>query len=155
MSKSQPKSSSNKLALLLVLALLLSMVSIIASLFTLNKIKNNAQEDQAGFVQENYYAALEPAFVVNFEQEGLHYMQVSVAIMAHDENKLNLLSRHFPILRDKLVMLFAAQDFKQLQTIKGKEKLRTQATKYAQQVAIDTVGEPIIEQILFTNLVLQ
>jgi len=149
------KSKSNKSIIILSLALVLSMISIATSLITLNQLKNNIPEKQKDLVQESYYATLDPAFVVNFEQDNKHYMQVSVAIMAHNENKLNELSRHFPALRDKLIMLFAAQDFANLQTKEGKENLRKQATKYARQIAINTVGEPVVDQVLFTNLVLQ
>jgi len=150
MAKIKPQKPSSTL---LGIALFLSVLSTGTSLITLNKVQGNPAS--AITETESYYATLEPAFVVNFAKDSKHYMQITVAVMAHDEDKLKQFSRHFPALRDKLVMLFAGYDFEVLQTKEGKEELRQKATKYAQELAISTMGNKVIEQVLFTNMVLQ
>lgn len=106
--------------------------------------------------QEAVYEVLTPAFVVNFKYEGkARYMQVSVALMARDTAALEALKVHMPVLRNKLVMLFSTQDFAALMTPAGKEILRQQATIAVQELAMKEVGKVVVEQALFTNIVLQ
>ncbi|MCY1458553.1 Flagellar basal body-associated protein FliL [compost metagenome] len=60
-----------------------------------------------------------------------------------------------PVLRNKLVMLFSGQNFDTLVTPVGKEMLRQQATATVQELAKQETGELAVEQVLFTNFVLQ
>lgn len=82
-------------------------------------------------------------------------MQVSVALMARDQAKLDALKVHLPLLRNQLNMLFASQNFDSLMTPVGKEMLRQQATTTVQELAKKEVGDGVVEQVLFTNFVLQ
>ncbi|ARU89164.1 flagellar basal body-associated protein FliL [Pseudomonas sp. M30-35] len=114
------------------------------------------QEDAAPVKQAAIYEELTPAFVVNFTQGGrARYMQVSVALMTRDQAALDALKVHMPVLRNRLVMLFSGQDFTSLVTPVGKEMLRQQATASVQELAQKEVGKTVVEQVLFTNLVLQ
>ena len=54
-----------------------------------------------------------------------------------------------------LVMLFSGQDFDTLATPVGQEMLRQKATASVQEVAQKEVGKVVVEQLLFTNFVLQ
>jgi flagellar FliL protein len=102
------------------------------------------------------YEELMPAFVVNFTYKGRpRYMQVSVALMTRDQAALDALKVHMPVLRNRLVMLFSNQDFEALITPVGKEMLRQQATASVQELAQKETGKLAVEQVLFTNLVLQ
>ena len=106
--------------------------------------------------QPAIYEELSPAFVVNFTQQGrARYMQVSVALMARDQVALDALKVHMPVLRNRLVMLFSGQDFASLITPVGKEMLRQQATASVQELAQKEIGKLAVEQVLFTNFVLQ
>ena len=106
--------------------------------------------------QAAIYEVLTPAFVVNFKHEGRQrYMQVSVALMARDQVGLDALKVHMPMLRNRLVMLFSSQDFGQLSTSVGLEMMRQQTTTAVQELAQKEVGKVVVEQVLFTNFVLQ
>src|SRR3546814_6350248 len=97
-----------------------------------------------------------PAFVVNFSNKGRQrYMQVSIALMSRDQAALDALKVHMPLLRNRLVMLFSSQDFEALKTPVGKEMLRQQATASVQELAQKEIGKLAVEQVLFTNFVLQ
>jgi len=52
-------------------------------------------------------------------------------------------------------MLLSSQDFEALKTPVGKEMLRQQATASVQELAQKEIGKLAIEQVLFTNFVLQ
>ena len=62
---------------------------------------------------------------------------------------------HMPVLRNQLVMLLAGQDFAALQTPLGKEMLLQQALASVQELAQKETGSTVVEQVLFTNFVLQ
>lgn len=153
-----------KLIIAIVLALLLAIgASIGGTWFFLSKDKPKddaehaqAEANAAPVKQPAIYEELTPAFVVNFTQNGKpRYMQVSVALMGRDQAAMDALKVNMPVLRNNLVMLFSSQDFASLITPVGKEMLRQQATASVQQVAEKETGKVAVEQVLFTNLVLQ
>jgi len=155
--------SKLKLIIVIVLALLLAIGgSVGATWFLLSK---NMKKDEAPAAEEHaaapvkqpaIYEALAPAFVVNFNYNGRQrYMQVTVALMARDQASLDALKVHMPVLRNNLVMLFSSQDFESLTSAVGKEMLRQKATASVQELAQKEVGKTVIEQVLFTNFVLQ
>ncbi|KAB0550338.1 flagellar basal body-associated protein FliL [Pseudomonas argentinensis] len=152
-----------KLIIVIVLALLLAVgASIGGTWFFLSKenpkpeAEHEQAENAAPVKQPAIYEELTPAFVVNFTQNGrARYMQVSVALMTRDQAGLDALKVHMPVLRNNLVMLFSNQDFATLITPVGKEMLRQQATASVQQLAEKETGKVTVEQVLFTNLVLQ
>lgn len=106
--------------------------------------------------QPALYQPLEPAFTVNFGQDGRQrYMQVHVVLMGRDPDAMKTLAGHLPLIRNQLVMLFGGADFNALSTPEGKEALREQATASVQALMEQELGKPVIESVLFTNLVLQ
>ncbi|MDD2060767.1 flagellar basal body-associated protein FliL [Pseudomonas sp. JQ170] len=149
-----------KLILLLVLALLLAVgLSVGATWFFLNKAQSEPQADpaQAGNLKPAaIYEPLTPAFVVNFNQNGRQrYMQVSITLQGRDQAALDALKVHMPVIRNNLVMLFSGQGFDTLASPVGQEMLRQKATVSVQEVAQKEVGKPVVDQLLFTNFVLQ
>jgi flagellar FliL protein len=161
-----PTGGKGKLKLIILVggALLLAVsLSVGATWFFLSRGDKAAEpaKDEAAASAEStrqpaIYQELAPAFVVNFSQNGRQrYMQVSVALMARDQAQLDALKAHMPVLRNKLVMLFSGQNFDSLVTPVGKEMLRQQATATVQELSKQETGELAVEQVLFTNFVLQ
>ena len=158
--------SKLKLIILIVVGLLLSIgLSVGATLFFLKgdkkeeaKSEEHAKTEDAGkpVKKQAIYEVLAPAFVVNYNFKGRQrYMQVSVALMGRDKAELDALHEHMPVLRNNLVMLFSGQDFEALSTPVGKEMLRQQTTASVQALAQKETGKMAVEQVLFTNIVLQ
>ena len=155
-----------KLIILIVVALLLAIgLSVGATWFLLGKDKGaedeqpadeETSESAAPVKQPALYESIAPAFIANYKHQGRQrYMQVSVALMARDQAELDALKVHMPLIRNRLVMLFSGQDFAALMTPVGKEMLRSQATAVVQEVAQKETGKTVVEQVLFTNIVLQ
>lgn len=156
-----------KLIIIIVIAVLLAVgLSVGATLFFLGKDDGGADEKANAEAAAAatavpvklpaIYEELAPAFVVNFNHQGRpRYMQVSVALMTRDQAALDALKVHMPVLRNRLVMLFSGQDFGALITPVGKEMLRQQATASVQELEQKETGKVSVEQVLFTNLVLQ
>lgn len=153
-----------KLIIAIAVAFLLAIgLSIGGTLFFLDKGGDAAAEQPADAAAQTatgkpaaIYEPLMPAFVVNFNHKGRQrYMQVSVALMSRDQSALDGLKVHMPLLRNRLVMLFSSQDFAALMTPVGMEMLRQQATASVQEMAQKEIGKLAVEQVLFTNFVLQ
>ena len=158
--------SKLKLIILIVVGLLQAIgLSVGATLFFLKgdkkeeaKGEEHAKTEDAGkpVKKQAIYEVLAPAFVVNYNYKGRQrYMQVSVALMGRDKAELDALHEHMPVLRNNLVMLFSGQDFEALSTPVGKEMLRQQTTASVQALAQKETGKMAVEQVLFTNIVLQ
>ncbi|MBD8613623.1 flagellar basal body-associated protein FliL [Pseudomonas putida] len=150
-----------KLIILVVVGLLLAVgLSVGATWFFMHKSASApAEETPAAATHAKpaaIYEPLTPAFVVNFKQNGRdRYMQVSIVLQARDKADMDALKVHTPVIRNNLVMLFSGQPFETLTTPIGQEMLRQKATASVQEVAQKEVGKPVIDQVLFTNFVLQ
>lgn len=114
------------------------------------------------------YLALKPNFTVNFDVNGRQrFLQAELTVMYRDIEVIKILELHMPAVRNGLVLLLSSQAFDDLQTVEGKEKLRASALKIVQDILIkeqvDAAEKPVkeknklpnIEQILFTNFVMQ
>lgn len=149
-----------KLILLLVVALLLAVgLSVGATWFVMHKSESAPAVDpaQANVKAAAIYEPLAPAFVVNFNQNGRQrYMQVSITMQGRNQADLDALKVHMPVIRNNLVMMFSGQGFDTLASSPvGQEMLRQKATAVVQEVAQKEVGKPVVDQLLFTNFVLQ
>jgi len=150
-----------KMIIMIVVGLLLAIgLSVGATWFFMNKSASKPAEEAPAAASNvkppAIYEPLSPAFVVNFKQNGRdRYMQVSITLQARDKVALDALKVHMPVIRNNLVMLFSGQAFETLSTPIGQEMLRQKATASVQEVAQKEVGKPVIDQLLFTNFVLQ
>lgn len=102
------------------------------------------------------YLPLDPAFVVNFEDQGVvRFLQITVEVSAHDPLVLEQAKQDMPIIRNNLVMLFSSLDLATVTTRAGKEKLRADALLEVQKILKQQTGEPGIDNIYFTSFVMQ
>jgi flagellar FliL protein len=151
-----------KLIIVLVVALLLAIgLSVGATWFFMNKSQGShdaaaAEAATANVKRPAIFEPLTPAFVVNFNANGRQrYMQVSITMLGRSQPDIEALRVHMPVIRNNLVMLFAGIPFESLASPIGQEMLRQKATASVQEVAQKELGKTVIEQLLFTNLVLQ
>ena len=150
-----------KLIIVAVVALLLAVgLSVGATWFIMHK-GESAPDPAVAAAAANakpvaVFEPLTPAFVVNFNANGRQrYMQVSITMLGRNAADMEALKVHMPVIRNKLVMLFAAIPFESLASPIGQEMLRQKATASIQEVAQKELGKTVIEQLLFTNFVLQ
>jgi flagellar FliL protein len=148
-----------KLIILIVVALLLAIgMSVTATWFFMQNAQSKPAAAETSVVgkQPAIFEPMAPAFVANYNQNGRQrYMQVSITMQGRDQAELEALKVHMPVIRNNLVMLFSGQDFTALATPVGQEMLRQKATASVQEVAQKELGKVVIEQLLFTNFVLQ
>jgi flagellar FliL protein len=102
------------------------------------------------------YFPLKPPIIVNFQSRGRQrFMQVDISLMTRDDDVIEAIEIHMPMLRNSLVLKFGGQNYEELQTEEGRELLRTEALKELQDIIEREIGKPGIEKLLFTNLVMQ
>lgn len=102
------------------------------------------------------YEPLDPAFLANYTVAGRqHYLQVSLAVMARDEEAIGAVKTHMPLLRNRIVMLLSGEVFEQLQSDSGRVQLQQKLLAAIQEILKKETGKPQIEQVFFTNFVMQ
>lgn len=157
-----------KLIIMIVVGLVLVGLSVGGTLFALKMIggdEGTAGEDAADEVDATsveevrkpaIYFPLKPTIIVNFNARGRQrFLQAEVSLMVRDEDVVAAIEEHSTMLQHGLLMLFSGQDYSELQTAEGKELLRQMALEEVQRMLEQEIGKPGVEQVLFTNLVMQ
>ncbi|WP_373188188.1 flagellar basal body-associated FliL family protein [Halopseudomonas sp.] len=154
-----PVKSKKKLLILIgaaFLAVLLSAGGVAYFLLSGDDEVTEQAADAEPLRQVALYQPMDPAFVVNFTHEGRRrYMQVNVVLMGRDPELMAALSQHMPLLRNELVLQFSSEEYASLFTPEGKDALRERATLAVKAMLEKELGNPVIESVLFTNIVLQ
>lgn len=114
----------------LIIGLVLAALLIPAGLYFAGVIQlpeRTADAEQQALDDAPTYLPLDPPFVVNFTHRGtLRYLQVSLEVTYKDINLLTKVSDRMPQIRNDLILLFSGQDYEQLSTQAGKERLRAE-----------------------------
>ncbi len=102
------------------------------------------------------YASLRPDFVLNYKVNGRgHFLKVAISLLTREQDVVDAVEQHMPLLRNELVMLFGAAEFDSLKVAEGKEALRSSALAAIQAIMEKEIGKPGVEQVLFTDFVMQ
>lgn len=182
----EAKKKKKKLFMFIGLAVLLVLISVGATFFIVSKMmaskhsgdgdseSSDSKASEAAAAPAIYYP-LKPNFTVNYDVNGRQrFLQTELTLVYRDPTLVKTLELHMPAVRNALVMLLSSQVFEELQTVEGKEKLRTAALQAVQDIIAkeetavaekakdkdkekskDKKPQPNIEQVLFTQFVMQ
>lgn len=115
-----------------------------------------AGEAPAAGRQVSIYASLGDSFEVELQQDGRQrHFRAALTALARDESVIDALDAHAPLIRGRLVTLFGQQDVDALRTEEGKLALRERVLATIREVLQKETGAPGVEQVFFTDLVLQ
>ena len=103
------------------------------------------------------YYKIEKPFIFNVlgSKGRQHDMKLDVHVRGKSQEALDTIKEHEPAVRSKLSTLFRGQKVRELQTEAGFVKLNEDATAAVQAFLQEKIGEPGIEQVLFSNSVMQ
>lgn len=102
------------------------------------------------------YYPIKPPIIVNFMVRGRQrFLQVEPTLMTRDESIITTIDLHQSMIRNALIMLIGGQPYEELQTAEGKELLRQQCLQEIQRILQQEVNKPGIEQVFFSNFVMQ
>ena len=103
------------------------------------------------------YTSLHPPLVVNFKDSvgDAHFMQVTMEVMARNQNVINSVREHTPVIRNSLILLYSGAIYEEITTRDGKEKMLADGLAEIKNVMTEQIGEPGVEAVYFTALVIQ
>lgn len=103
------------------------------------------------------YQGLHPALVVNFRDAAgdSHFMQVEMEVMARDQDIINAVKDHTPVIRNNLILLYGGVQYENITTREGKEQMLKDGLREIQKVMDARVGSPNVEALYFTSLIIQ
>ncbi|EXF91919.1 flagellar basal body protein FliL [Pseudomonas fluorescens HK44] len=117
-----------------------------------------AEEAKEGEAPKVSYISLTPPFVGNYGLDGTPKLKVykaDVALRVSGEEAIKAVKANEPLIRNQLVALFSQQTTEAMNNVEAKEKLRQEALKQTQQVMNDETGKPMVDDLLFNNLIIQ
>lgn len=113
-------------------------------------------EQNPGDATKVVYHTLVPALVGNYGGEGrLKYYKADVALRVTGTEAEAKVKHHEPLIRNQLVILFSQQTDATLGSVESKEALRLEALRQVQAVLTHEEGRPLVDDLLFNNLITQ
>ena len=99
---------------------------------------------------------MEPAFTVTFTDPGdSKFLQLSLKAMTRDPDVESSLTRHMPMIRNDVMLLFSSKSPSDLVSRSGKEALQAETLASIQDVLERVGGSGEIEAVYFTTFVMQ
>ncbi|AEF53869.1 flagellar basal body-associated FliL family protein [Marinomonas posidonica] len=116
-----------------------------------------AEAEAAALANEpSIYLTLEPAFTIDMMvNDRQRYVQLNMTIKSKNEEQMEAVTSHMPLIRNSLVLLFSSQSFDELKTTEGKEALKLAALDSINGILEQETGQGGIDGVLFTNFVMQ
>jgi flagellar FliL protein len=103
------------------------------------------------------YQSLLPPLVINIKNASgsPHFMQMSMEAMARDQDVINAIREHTPVIRNNLILLYGNATYESVTTREGKEKLLRDGLAEIQSILKPHIGNRQVEALYFTALVVQ
>lgn len=115
-----------------------------------------AEQGDAALLAPALYTALDPPFVVSFDQEdGARYLQLSLQAMARNEKTIAAVKQHSPAIRNSVLFKLSGYELEVLGTQAGKEQLRLDLLGATNEILVKNGTNPGVEELYFTSLVIQ
>jgi flagellar FliL protein len=140
-------------------AIVIIAVSVAASLYLTGSLKNKPPEiiiKEVNPFEDAQYVPLEPDFMVSFGRKSRpNAMVVGVTVTTTNEDAIEAMEQHMPVIRNNLLMLFGSQNPHDMETSEGKEALRIKTLETIQAVLKQRFGQLGIDDAFFTKFVTQ
>jgi len=136
----------------------LAMLVLALTLFTGAAARAAEGEAEATDQDQLRYVPLQPSFVVNFGDGAdgrLQYVKADVALRVSSADAASAVRYHLPALRNAVVLLLSRQDASTVSTGSGREAIRAEALAEMRAILEAEEGDPYIEDVLFTNFLVQ
>jgi flagellar FliL protein len=154
----------SKLPLLIIVGLLLVGISVGGTIAALSFLKEEPAPAEEGEVAEEaappakpaIYYPLKPEYILNIDARGRRrFLRLDITLLTRDDDVIAAVETHRASIDNTVNLIGGGQVFEEIQTAEGKEFLRLQLLQELQAVLEKEIGKPGIEQVLFTNFVMQ
>ena len=129
-----------------------TLVSI--TLFTLSNTAM-AEASSSDSSSGMYVGIPEPMIVNVLSHDSIHFLQVTTEFKLKDPKMAEVVELHMAPIKHHLIMLLSEKKYFELHSIEGKRRLREEALRLVQEVLKEKTGDPTIENIFFTSLMVQ
>jgi len=102
------------------------------------------------------YFGLEPDIITNYisETNKIGFISVSVEFMLADDDSLDIIEKHEPLVRDKIISLLGQQSPQHLRSLTEREEIRKMIQNEVNSLLKQESGQAAIENLLFTKYLL-
>ena len=163
-----PKAKLGLVQILMIVALVIVtqviMKVVLDTFFPPQVVAETAEEAESEAPEEEIpvaeldpanYLPLDPALVVNIQDQGKsQYLQASL-LMTRDADVFEAAKLHAPAIRSALIMLFSTVPYDSLSTLEGKEQLQESARLRIDEVLMELAGVEGIDAVYITSMVFQ
>lgn len=133
-------------------------VLLLALTLPMTALAEDAAEGAAEGDAKVSYITMSPPFVGNYGLDGspkLKVYKADISLRVSSDEAAKVVKANDALIRNQLVGLFTQQTSESLGSVEAKEKVRQEALKQVQQVMADETGKPMVEDLLFNNLIVQ
>ncbi|MCH1492300.1 MAG: flagellar basal body-associated FliL family protein [Luminiphilus sp.] len=117
--------------------------------------EEEAREEKKREKRHNIYVTVGKLLAAVEHNGGTRYIQAEVDLVGYEKEIMDDAQHNVPALRNRLLLLFSSQDFDEVRTIAGRERLRLQSLKAVNDVLeLDPKGDRV-EDVYFTAFVIQ
>ncbi|NOZ11309.1 MAG: hypothetical protein GXP09_09765 [Gammaproteobacteria bacterium] len=118
--------------------------------------EKDGEEDVVRPDRPPLYRSLNPPFTVNFEVGGrIHFLQVSLQVMARDAQIIDAVASHMPMLRNNILLKLSDLDYSRISVRAGRDEMRMQILEVIRESLKEETENFEVEQVYFTNFVMQ
>lgn len=102
------------------------------------------------------YVDIRPAFITNFgDYSQSSYLKAEVTLRVKGLEHMELAQYHEAAIKNAILLVLGEQTEESITSAAGKENMRKKALKNIQKVLQEEEGKAIVEDLLFTALVIQ
>jgi len=119
-----------------------------------------AADDDEEVVPEkipSYISLGKKPMVLNLATDGrrLTFLQVKADVLVEDDDTKEIVEKHIPAIRHKLIVLLSEQKAIDMKTPTKREQIRIQATQQIRDMIEGMTGNKGINEVLFSNFLVQ
>ncbi|WP_163934460.1 flagellar basal body-associated protein FliL [Paraferrimonas sp. SM1919] len=130
------------------------VITLGAVFFYLDSQKSQLGENVMGDDRTHYFP-LEKIVVSVEGEKQIHYLMVEMSIQTKDPRQITIMEQNKPIIRNELLKLFGSKDYNTVKQMDNIEQLQQEVVQRLRQ-SLEKNGFPFaIDNVLFTQLVLQ
>ena len=119
-------------------------------------LTNNAYAEDEAAKPTYIYFGLEPNITTNYisTNKQIGFVNVAVELMTEDGDSLNIIEKHQPLIRDKIIAILGHQSPQRLRSLSGREEVRLTIQNELNTLLKKESGVEAIEKLLFTKFLL-
>lgn len=115
--------------------------------------------DNAMTTNDVGYYNLTPDFTTNIATTSasgkLHYLRVRVIVMLRSTSDLEAVKKRDAIMRDAIISIFGSKTYEEVSSPEGREAIRSECRERITKLIDNSIGHPVVQDLLFTNYLYQ